>query len=284
MKLVNRLSPAGRVGLAGIFTLSLVAVLATSVAPHSVVAISGLPLHPPSGHNWLGTNRYGQDVLSQLIVGARAPLRVAAVASVATMVVAAVVGMTSGWIGGRLDSSLMAVTNFMLVIPRVPLLVLLGFYVGGDLTVLALVIALLAWPFPARVVRSQVLSLRRRAHLRAAVGFGAGNAHVLRRHIAPQVSLILIEGLVRVAAVAVFLQAGLAFLGVGPRGVVSWGSMIEQATGYQSLFYSRAWAWWLVPPVVAIVVLVLSLTLVGIGLEQRFHPRLARHGGGRAGR
>lgn len=277
MRWIRALPLVGRLGLGGLAAFVVVAFAANVIAPHSVVAISGDPLSPPSWRHPLGTNRYGQDIVSQLIVGTRAPLQVAAIAGVLGMLIAGTIGMTAGWLGGRVDSIFMVVTDFLLVLPRLPLLLLLGFYVGGDLVALGVIVALLAWPFPARVLRSQVLSLRRQDHLRAAVGFGAGNSHVLRAHIAPELGLVLIEGLIRVATVAVFLQAGLAFLGIGPQGVISWGAMIDSATGFTSLFYSRAWAWWLVPPVVTIVLLVLSLTFVGVGLEQAFNPRVARH-------
>lgn len=277
VRAVKGLPGVGRVGVGSLAAFLVLAIWAKEIAPHSVVAISGDPLSPPTWHHLLGTNRYGQDVLSQLIVGTRAPLQVAAIAAVLGMLIAATIGMTAGWVGGRFDSIFMVVTDFFLVVPRLPLLILLGFYVGGDLLALGVIVALLAWPFPARVLRSQVLSLRHRHHLLAAVGFGAGNVHVVRAHIAPELGLVLIEGLVRLATVAVFFQAGLAFLGLGPQGVISWGAMIEDATAFTSLFYSRAWAWWLVPPVVAIVLLVLSLTMIGVGLERKLNPRVARH-------
>jgi peptide/nickel transport system permease protein len=126
-------------------------------------------------------------------------------------------------------------------------------------------------------VRSQVLSLRRRAHIKAAVGFGATTGQVLRRHILPEVGLILTAGLVSAAGRAVAFEAGLAFLGLGDPSRASWGAILRDANDFGGIFFTDAWKWWLVPPLVAISLLLLGVTFVGVGLEQRINPRLTRH-------
>jgi peptide/nickel transport system permease protein len=273
----------GRVGggLAALFAL--VAVLGPHLSPYRTTQLAGQPLQPPSTAHWLGTNSVGQDVASQMVSGARVSLTVAVLAGAGTVLIGAAVGMLAAWIGGRTDAVLMRVVDFVLVIPRLPLLIVVGAYAGPTIGVVSLTIALTFWPTTARVIRSQVLSLRRRAHLRAAMGFGAGTFHVLHRHVIPEVGLIVVAGLVASAGRAVMLEAGLAFLGLGDPTRASWGAIMRDALDFGGLFHIDAWQWWLLPPVAAISLLLLAITFLGVGLEQRLNPRLARHVTGGSG-
>ena len=264
--------------LVGAFTL--LALLAPLVAPYRTGELAGRPLEAPSTRHLLGTNAVGQDLLSQMLSGARASLFVAGVAGAGTLVLGALVGLVSGWWRGAVDAVLMRVVDVLIVIPRLPLLIVAGVYVGPGLLPVAVIIALTFWPATARVVRSQVLSVRRRDHVTAATGFGAGTVHVLRRHVLPAVALVLTAELVTAAGRAVVLETGLAFLGLGDPSVTSWGSVMRDAFGFSGLFYTQAWAWWLLPPVLAVTLLLVGVTFLGVAVEQRVNPRLARHTGG----
>lgn len=269
------------VGLAMLAIFVAVAAAAPAVMPHGVHELSGAPLEPPSSDHLLGTNAVGQDVFSQLVAGTRVSLLVALLAGGGALVLGATIGMISGWLGGRTDAFLMRVVDLFLVVPRLPLLIVVVAYAGTSLWSVAAIIALTSWPVGARVVRSQTLSLRPRAYLRAATCFGARTPYVLRQHLAPELGLILAAGLVVAAERAIVLEAGLAFLGLGDPLRTSWGSIMRDALDFQSLFFTDAWKWWLLPPVGALALLLLALTLVGVSLEERVNPRLARHARGR---
>lgn len=256
---------------------AIVAALAGLIAPYRPAALSGPPVQAPSAHHLLGTNGLGQDVASQLIVGARASLVVAVLAGVGTVVVGGIIGVGAGWFRGWVDAVLMRFTDLVMVLPKLPLLLLVGALTGGSLVALAMLIAATFWPMTARLLRSQVLTLRSRAYIRAAAGFGARTWHQLRHHILPDLGLLLIADLIPAAGRAIALQAGLAFLGVGNPSQTSWGAMMRDALNYQYLFQSSAWLWWLAPPVLAIMGLVLGVTLLGTAAEERLSPRLARH-------
>jgi len=260
-------------------TFVVLAVFGTTLAPYRPTALSGRSLQSPGAGHLLGTNLLGQDVLSQLVIGTRVSVQVALFAGVGSVLLGGLVGITAGWFGGMVDVVLMRITDVVLVVPRLPLLLLIGALTGGSITALSLVIAIVFWPLTARVLRSQVLTLRSRAHVRAATGFGAGTWHQLRRHILPDLTLLGVAELVPAAARAVVLQAGLAFLGVGSVTQASWGGMTRDAIAYRGLFVTPAWKWWLVPPVLAMVVLVTGITLLGTAAERRLTPRLARHAG-----
>jgi peptide/nickel transport system permease protein len=267
----------GWAGLAIVAVFVGLALAAPWLTSYRVTELAGNPLEAPSGAHLLGTNGVGQDLATQLLNGTRVSLFVAVLAGGGTLLIGALVGMVAGWAGGLVDAVLMRMVDLVLVIPKVPLLIVIGTYAGPSLPVISLIIALTGWPPTARIVRSQVLSLRRRAHIKAAVGFGATSGQVLRRHILPEVGLILTAGLVGAAGRAVAFEAGLAFLGLGDPSRASWGAILRDAIGFGGIFYTNAWKWWLVPPVAAISLLLLGVTFVGVGLEQRINPRLSRH-------
>lgn len=275
-----RLGGIGWLGLALLAAVVLAATLGGVLAPYGVHALAGEPLEAPSGAHLLGTNSIGQDVLSQLLAGARSSLLVALVAGGGSLALGALVGIVAGWLGGIVEALLMRIVDILLTIPRLPLLIVVGAYAGSSLWTVAAIIAATSWMAGARILRGQVLSLRSRAHLLAAAGFGAGVLYMLRRHLVPELALILVAGFVAAAERAVMLEAGLAFLGLGDPTRKSWGSMMRDALGFSSLFLTNAWEWWLVPPVAALAVFLLALTFVGVALEDRINPRLRRHAAG----
>ena len=247
------------------------------LAPFRATELAGRALESPGGQFRLGTNLLGQDIATQLILGARASLAVAVLAGVGTVLLGGVVGVLSGWFPGWFDAVLMRITDLVLVIPKLPLLLFIGALTGGSVVGLSVVLSLLFWPTAARILRSQVLTLRTRAHVRAATGFGAGTWHQLRRHILPDLALLAVAEFIPAAGRAVALQAGLAFLGVGDPTHPSWGAMIGDAVGFRAVFITEAWKWWLVPPVLALIGLIVAITLLGAAAERRLSPRLARH-------
>ena len=276
----RRTSPFPAIGWVGLAIVALfvgLALAAPWLTSYRTTQLAGSPLEAPSTAHLLGTNGVGQDLATQLLNGARVSLFVAVLAGGGTLIIGALIGMLAGWAGGLVDAVLMRFVDLVLVVPKVPLLIVIATYAGPSLPVISVIIALTGWPPTARIVRSQVLSLRRRAHIKAAVGFGATTGQVLRHHILPEVGLILTAGLVGAAGRAIAFEAGLAFLGLGDPSRASWGAILRDAIGFRGIFFTDAWKWWLVPPVAAISLLLLGVTFVGVGREQRINPRLSRH-------
>lgn len=271
------LGTAGWVGLGIVGTFALLALLAPWLAPFRVTALAGDPLQAPSLRHLLGTNSVGQDVASQLLAGARTSLWVAVVAGGGTAVIGALVGALAGWTGGLTDALTMRLADVLLVVPGVPLLIVIGAYTQPSVGSISVIIAFTSWPVVARIVRSQVLSLRRRAHIRAAVGFGATTGRVLRTHIGPELAPVLVAALVGAAQRAIIIEAGLAFLGLGSANA-SWGSAIRDALAFRGLFFTNAWSWWLLPPIMAISMVLVGAALVGAAVDDRANPRISRGG------
>jgi peptide/nickel transport system permease protein len=272
---------SARAGWAGLLVLIGFLLLAFFVAPffapYRFTELAGEPLEAPSWKHLLGTNSVGQDVAVQVIFGAQVSLLIALAAGGGTLIMGSLVGMVAGLAGNGTDVVMMRVVDIFLAMPKLPLLIVLGAYAGQDLATVAAAIALISWPSSARVVRAQVISLRRRTHLNAARGFGAGMIYLLRRHIIPEVGLILAAGLVAAAGRAVMLEAGLAFLGLGDPSRASWGTMMRDALDFKGLFFTSAWAWWLLPPLLSVILLLLGFTFLGISIERKINPRLSRH-------
>lgn len=256
--------------------LVLVAVFAPLLAPFDPHAVAGPSLSPPSAAHLLGTNDAGQDILSQLIWGARSSAIVGVLAAALAVGLGVAVGAAAGLIGGWVDLVVMRCVDVFLGLPALPLLILVAALTGPSRTTVILVIGLSGWPPVARVVRSQTLALAGRGYIDACRGFGSGRVYVIRRHLIPILSPLAAANFVYWAATAVVIQAGLAFLGLSDPTEVSWGSVLNRALGHQGIYFSSAWLWWVLPAGLAITVAALGLALLGVGLEPRANPRWRR--------
>lgn len=264
------------IGVAIVAGVALVALLAPVLAPYDPRAISGPSLASPSTRHLLGTNDAGQDILSQLVWGARSSMVVAGLAASLAVVIGAIVGAAAGLARGAVDIVAMRITDVALALPALPLMILIVALTGPSRTSLILVIALAGWPSIARVVRSQALSVARRGYVQAARGFGGGPLYVIRRHLLPAVGPLVTANLVYWAATAVVLQAGLAFLGLSDPTEISWGGVLNRALEHQGVYLTSQWTWWVLPPGLAITLAAVGLAFIGFGLEPRSNPRWER--------
>lgn len=265
-----------RIGGAIIGTLAAVAILAPVLAPYDPRAISGPSLAAPSSQHLLGTNDAGQDLLSQLVWGARSSALVALVAAAIAVIAGVLVGACAGLLRGVVDTVSMRVVDVFLAIPALPLLILVAALSGPSRATVIVVIGLAGWPAIARIVRSQALSLGRRGYLEAARGLGASRTYVIRRHLVPALAPVIVANFVNWASTAVVLQAGLAFLGLSDPTEVSWGGVLNRALAHEGIYFSSQWTWWVLPPGLAITAAAVGLAFLGLALEPRSNPRLRR--------
>jgi peptide/nickel transport system permease protein len=269
----------GVVGAVMLLFALLVAVFAPFLAPYDPyenVPVTIFDVYqPPSPAHPLGTDDGGKDVLSSLIYGARVSLLVGFSAAAIALVIGGLIGIVAGYRGGWPGSLLMRITDFFLVIPDLALQIVLVAIIGPSLGTIILVIGALGWTTTARLVRSQTLTVRERKYVMRARAIGAGDTHVLRRHILPAVLPLMLANMVLVISLAILSESTLAFLGLGDPTVISWGQMLNFAFDRGAV---SAGAWWaLLPPGFAIVWVVLGTTLLGTALEDALNPRLKRH-------
>lgn len=211
-----------------------------------------------------------------MLAGARTSLTIALLAGVGSVGVGLAVGLGAAWAGRWADVTALRLIDLALVLPRLPLLILLGAYAGTTMVGIAAAIAATGWPGPARLLRARALGLRRRGDLRAAVGFGASPVHLLRRHLLPELGPLVAAALIGNATRAVMMESGLALLGIGDLTRPSWGTTIREALAFRALFRVDAWSWWLLPPVLAVSLTVYGASLLGAALDVRANPRSGR--------
>jgi peptide/nickel transport system permease protein len=269
----------GMIGAGMLLIALFVAVFAPLLAPYDPYAGVRVTIEDiyraPSAQHLLGTDDGGKDVFSSLLYGARVSLIVGFAAAAIALVIGGLVGIVAGYRGGWIGSLLMRITDFFLVIPDLALQIVLVAIIGPSLGTIILVIGALGWTTTARLVRSQTLSVRERKYVMRARAIGAGDGHILRRHIMPAVLPLMLANMVLVISLAILSESTLAFLGLGDPTVISWGQMLNYAFGRGAV---SAGAWWaLLPPGFAIVWVVLGTTLLGTALEDALNPRLKRH-------
>jgi len=268
-----------QVGIALLSAIVLMAVFADFIAPYDPYARVGNAMEPPSPEHPLGTNDMGQDILSELIYGARISLFVGFVAAISGTLIGTLVGIVAGYFGGVVDEVLMRITDIWLSMP----MLLFTIFLASILTKLPsftimvsviLAIALTSWPGAARVVRSAVLGIKERPYIEAARAVGSSDARIMFRHILPNTVPILVVMVINRVAGAMLSEASLSFLGLGDPTAKSWGMIIHYAM-IRNAVMLRMW-WWFLPPGIMISITVLAVVLIGIGLEEYFNPRLRR--------
>ncbi len=264
-------SHIGKAGLIILLLVIVIAVLAPLLTRYNPNQQSAASLLSPSYTHWLGTNQVGQDIWSQLLYGARTSLLVGFGVGILSLMLSILFGVSSALIGGLYDNIIMRIVDAFIVIPMIVVVILVAAYIRPDLFVLILLLAALSWQGGARVMRAQALSLKETGHVSASRTFGASLLYIAWRHIVPDLGPILLVEFIFGVRRAVFVEAGLAFLGIGDPMLVSWGMMMRDAMKFS---YLNVWQWWLVPAGVALSLTIVGLTFVSHAAESVLDPRL----------
>jgi peptide/nickel transport system permease protein len=221
-----------------------------------------------------GTDNLGHDIWSMTMYGARASLIVGLAATAISALLGAAIGLSAGYFGKLADEILMRTTDFFLVLPWFPLMIVMMAILGREFIWIIVVIGLTSWPSTARIVRAQVLTVKERQFIERARAIGAGDAHIISKHIMPNVMPLIFANTVLLISLAIFSEAFLSFFGLGDTSIVSWGNMLEGAYNFGA-FYGGSW-WWYIPPSIAILAMVLSFSLIGYALDDVLNPKLRR--------
>jgi len=270
----------GVLGLALVLFFFFTATFASYLSPFNPNGIDSTRTWlAPNSVNWLGTDWFGHDLFSQMIYGTRVSLLVGLFATLISAVVGTMIGLFGGYYGKRLGEFLERVIDFFLVIPYLPLIIVLVAVVEETgairipvLWVVIFVIGITGWSGTARVIRSQVLTVRERQFIDRARTAGVGDMRIITRHILPNVFPLVFANAVLTVAGAVLSEVILDFLGLGDPTTISWGMTLHLALS-NSAVYRGAW-WWVLPPGVAIILLVMGFTLIGYSIEEISNPRL----------
>jgi peptide/nickel transport system permease protein len=266
--------PGGVAGLAVLVAMTVLALVAPVFIHASdldVINAPGPSLAPPSLRFPLGTDQAGRSVLLLTIWGARPSMAIGVISTAVTIAIGAVIGLLAGHFGGIAGRVLMAVTDWFIALPVLPLAISLAVVLGQGDASITIAIAVTSWSSTARIVRAQTLAVEARPFVERAHALGAGHRQVVLRQILPNVMpLILVSSTLTVAG-AILSETTLQFLGLGNPTDVSWGTMLNQAF-QQGAVTAGAW-WYLLPPGVAILIVTLGFTLTGRAIEDVLNPR-----------
>lgn len=268
----DRTGLVGLIGLVVIVGLALSTPVLVPIETLDVTRITAGSNEPPSAAHLLGTDPSGRDVIGLLLWGTRVSLLVGFAATAVSMVIGTVVGMAAGHFSGWVQEAILRVIDFFLVVPSLVLAIVLAAVLDRGVLTIIIAIGLTSWASTARVVRSQTLTIESRAYIERARALGAGHGWIISRHVLPAVMPLVLATTTLTVGSAVIAESTLAFLGLGDATTISWGSMLKRALDTGA---AGAGFWWFVlPPGLAIVVVVLCFTLVGRALEAVINPTL----------
>ena len=269
--------PTGAFGLFLLAVFVIVALIGPLISPYGPFEVVQTAqgrvarLVPPGSVALLGTTNQGSDVLSQLLYGTRVALLVGVISAVGSVVLGTLIGLVSGYFGGKVDEAIMRFTDVAFGIPFLPFALIVISVAGASLPLVILLVTLFLWRTTSRVIRAQVLTLKTRPFVWAARAAGASEWRILFVHIAPNVLPLSFLYMAIGVQGGVMLEAALSFLGFGDPNVVSWGSMLNQA--FRAGAMRSAW-WWVIPPGVALSLFVISVFMVTRAYEELLNPRL----------
>ena len=279
---MNRQLLKNPMGLAGAIILTffiLMGIFGSTLAPYSVDFGTSEGKFDkflrPSDEHWLGTDSFGFDIFSELLYGAKTSIIVGVVSAAIASVVGAMVGLYSGYAGGWKDEVLMRMNDVVLSIPWLVLMIVVAAFMKTiDLTGIILIIGLTGWSSTARMVRSQVLSLRERQYVERARAIGATDVHIISKHILPNAFPLVFANTVLTVAASILSESTLSFLGLRPEGTVTWGTMLSYATESDAMRIGMSG--WILIPGLCIVSIVLGFTLLGYALDDIMNPKLRK--------
>lgn len=275
-----RKSKQGMVGLYVLLVFAAMALAAPLIVDQSELSAvaaraAGNPQWaPPSEFPPMGTDHLRRSVWAQFVWGSRISLFVGVAATAVTMVIGSTIGVIAGFRGGRLDALLMRLTEWFLVIPFLPLAIVLASILGRSMWNIIFVIGVTSWPWMARLIRSQVLTVKQRLFVDRARSLGAGSRHIILRHILPNVSGLILANATLWIPISILSETSLSFLGLGNPTNPSWGKTLEEAFANGAMT-RNAW-WYFVPAGLGILIVVLAFTMIGRTLEEIADPKLGR--------
>ena len=265
----------GRIGFAIVLFFVLMASIGPTLIPLDIKSHPSDIYLPPSQKHPLGTDYAGRDVLSLIVHGSRNCLLIGLLTGFFTLLVGIPVGISSGYIGGKMDSALMFLVDIILTIPRIPLIMVLALSLREIINpfILAAILGITSWAGLAREIRSRVLALKEEGFIEAAEVLGLSNLHIIFREMLPNILSYIAITYIREIISSIYAYVGIFFLGVLPYEPANWGIMLNRALSEGALYTTRA-THYLLAPLISILLLQTGLIFLAGGLESVFNPRL----------
>ena len=264
----------GKVSILIIALIIIIGIFAPWISPYSHDLPSGKSLESPSKEHLLGTDDLGIDLLSQMFYGARLSLIIGLSTSTLAGLGGALLGVMAGYYGGLIDKIIMRLADMMIALPNLPMMILLGAFFGPSLKNIVLVLVLFSWTSPARIIRSKVISVKNEAYIIMAKSYDASFYHLLKTHFLPEIMPILAITIIKITSKAIVAEAGLSFLGLGDPTSKSWGLILNHGINFKGIYFTEYWKWWIMSPLLATMILILSISYISKDLEKILNEKL----------
>ena len=271
---VFRKNPLGLIGVVILACFLFIAIFCPVLSPYDPEATVGEIAAPSSPANIFGTDQLGRDNFSRVLYGTRISLILGITAAAIAVFIGTTIGVASGYFGKGSGEILMRFTDMFLVLPQLALMIILAAVLGRSIYIIMMVVGVTVWPLMARIVRSEVLSLKQRPFVERAVSIGCGDFHIVLKHILPNVLPLITANAILTIPWAIISESTLSFIGLGDPTVVSWGSILTSAFKNSAIMLGL-WHWF-IPPGLAIVLLCVSFALIGHVADEVLNPRLRR--------
>ena len=230
---------------------------------------SGAALVPPSKEHWFGTDDLGIDIFSEICYGAKNTIILSCLSALFAAVGGSIIGMVAGYFGGIFDEILLGIIDFFISVPDLLLMVVLGTFLGPNLKNIIFSIVLVSWIMPAKITRSQILRMKQENYIKIVKIYGAGFIHLFLWHFWKPFFSIIMMSVIKLMNRAILAEAALSYLGLGDPLSKSWGMIITRAMDFPNIYITEFWKWWLVYPVIFMVLMVLSIAIIGQKIERK---------------
>lgn len=235
--------------------------------PYSTSQPSGGSLEVPSSVHLLGTDNLGIDIYAQISAGFFRSMAIGLTTAALTFLLGGALGITSGYLGGRIDADISFLINVMLSIPQLPVMIVVGAFFGQSTWNIIWIIAIFSWAPIAKQLRAKTISIRSAQYIKLARSYGGGSWYIIRRHMLRELLPLLAVNSIGVIGMAIVQESSLAFLGLSDPLAKSWGLMISRAKSFSGIFFTDFWKWWLLPPVLSLIGSTLCLRMLAKALE-----------------
>lgn len=250
------------------FLLTIFFLYGAYIYPHSAVLPSGQSLEAPNLNHILGTDNLGIDIYAQISNGFFRSMSIGMVTAVFATILGGTFGVLSGYLGGKFDHFTVFLINIFLSVPQLPVMIVIGAFLGQSTWNIILIIAAFSWAQIAKQLRAKVISIKNMEYVKLAKSYGGSALYIIVKHLSRDlIPLLMINGL-SVIGRAIIQESSLAYLGLSDPIAKSWGLMISKATSFSGIYFSEFWKWWLLPPIFALIISVLCLRLFSRALEQ----------------
>lgn len=236
--------------------------------PHDSALPSGKSLEPPSRNHILGTDDLGIDVFAQLSKGYFTSMSIGILTGLISFFIGGTLGVIGGYMGGWVDFLISFLINLFLSIPQIPVMIVIGAFLGQSVWNIIFVVALFSWAYIAKIVRAKTIQIKQKDYIVLSKSYGGGFWYIFRTHMFNEIIPILLVSSISVIGRAIIQESSLAFLGLSDPLSKSWGLMIQKVISFKGIYFTKFWTWWLLPPLLSLVLVISCIRLISKEMEE----------------